>query len=212
MALKQNNLISVYEDSDSELPELSDAYKYATAEGGIGLDAYYGNINKFLASNPDEKAIADAMAQYKVSQADVDYAKSLLNNSSAASTTNLNTVADTGTTGALSQANAAVTNNLNNQSADNLVVDNTSTAGALTQATSGLTDNTAAQKPVYTTADFLSQSSANNASASQATEAGLKMLYDAGYSPEDAAALWNSAYGTNSVSYTHLTLPTILRV
>jgi len=45
---------------------LSDAYKYATAEGGIGSDAFYNNINQFLANNPDQQAITDAMAQYGV--------------------------------------------------------------------------------------------------------------------------------------------------
>jgi len=37
---------------------------------------------------------------------------------------------------------------------------------------------------------------ASNASANQATESGLKLLYDAGYAPSEAAKLWNDAFGT----------------
>jgi hypothetical protein len=44
--------------------------------------------------------------------------------------------------------------------------------------------------------EFLSLINANNASANQATESGLKLLYDAGYAPSDAAKLWNDAFGT----------------
>lgn len=44
--------------------------------------------------------------------------------------------------------------------------------------------------------DFLNQISASTSSANQATEAGLKLLHDAGYTPSDAASLWNDAFGT----------------
>jgi hypothetical protein len=44
--------------------------------------------------------------------------------------------------------------------------------------------------------EFLSLINASNASANQATESGLKLLYDAGYTPSDAAKLWNDAFGT----------------
>ena len=44
--------------------------------------------------------------------------------------------------------------------------------------------------------EFLSLINASNASANQATESGLKLLYDAGYAPSEAAKLWNDAFGT----------------
>jgi hypothetical protein len=45
--------------------------------------------------------------------------------------------------------------------------------------------------------DFYNQIQANNATASQATVNGLKMLHEAGFTPEQAAQLWNAAYGSN---------------
>ena len=49
----------------------------------------------------------------------------------------------------------------------------------------------------FSASEFLNQITANNASANQATEAGLKLLYDSGYSPSEAASLWNDAFGTS---------------
>jgi lysophospholipase L1-like esterase len=48
----------------------------------------------------------------------------------------------------------------------------------------------------FSASEFLNQITANNASANQATETGLKLLYDSGYSPSEAASLWNDAFGT----------------
>jgi trimeric autotransporter adhesin len=137
---------------------LSDAYKYATAEGGIGLDAYYGNINSFLANNPDQQAIADAMAQYGVSQEDVDYAKSLNNQQSGLSavTSGKNTVLEDvstdgtlgSTTGALAtdatNTSTAATNGALATAANNTVATGTdATTGALTTAANTATDTSA---------------------------------------------------------------------
>jgi lysophospholipase L1-like esterase len=49
----------------------------------------------------------------------------------------------------------------------------------------------------FSASEFLNQITANNASANQATETGLKLLYDSGYSPSEAASLWNDAFGTS---------------
>ena len=49
----------------------------------------------------------------------------------------------------------------------------------------------------FSASEFLNQITANNASANQATEAGLKLLHDSGYSPSEAASLWNDAFGTS---------------
>jgi lysophospholipase L1-like esterase len=48
----------------------------------------------------------------------------------------------------------------------------------------------------FSASEFLNQITANNASANQATEVGLKLLHDSGYSPSEAASLWNDAFGT----------------
>ena len=48
----------------------------------------------------------------------------------------------------------------------------------------------------FSASEFLNQISGNNVSANQATEAGLKLLHESGYSPSEAASLWNDAFGT----------------
>lgn len=53
--------------------------------------------------------------------------------------------------------------------------------------------------------DFLNQISASTSSANQATEAGLKLLHDSGYSPSEAASLWNDAFGTSFTAQDYTT-------
>ena len=111
---------------------LSDAYKYATGEGGMGLDAFYNNINQFLATNPDQQAISSAMAQYGVSQEDVDAARALtkpatsgLSAVTSGKNTALEDTSDVSNVGGLSQATTGASSGSN--------------TGALTQANIGLT-------------------------------------------------------------------------
>jgi hypothetical protein len=123
----------------ADLPKPSAAYQYATGTGGIGLDAYYGNINKFLANNPDQQAITNAMAEFGISQEDVDAAKALtvkpvtgLSSIVGGTNTvldNTASVADIGTSGALTQATTGSTTDATTGA----------TTGALTQATTGTT-------------------------------------------------------------------------
>jgi lysophospholipase L1-like esterase len=44
--------------------------------------------------------------------------------------------------------------------------------------------------------EFLNLINAKNVSANQATESGLKLLYNEGYTPSEAVKLWNDAFGT----------------
>lgn len=53
--------------------------------------------------------------------------------------------------------------------------------------------------------EFLNLITANNASANQATESGLKLLYEAGYNPSEAAKLWNDAFGTKFTAQDYTT-------
>lgn len=56
-------------------PAVSEAYRYATQEGGIGEDQFYENIANFIKSTPDEAAQKAAQQQYGISDVDVYRAK-----------------------------------------------------------------------------------------------------------------------------------------
>ena len=53
------------------------AYQYATAPGGIGLDAMNKNIQDFFAANPTESATQEAMKTWGVSEEDIKRATGL---------------------------------------------------------------------------------------------------------------------------------------
>jgi hypothetical protein len=63
----------------SQLPG-SPAYLWATGAEGNGLDAMYASINEFLSTNPTAAQIAEAKADYGVSDADIAVARSRLDN------------------------------------------------------------------------------------------------------------------------------------